>query len=155
MINRIMLTSRMDGCRKNNIIMIITDRIVRKSSSSSSSSMMHSSFHNKMMMTRMMIGQVKCFSKLLQPHPISSLQFDTIIELQQKAVEAYPDNPMLGMMMEYCRRSLWFIFIWHDNHDDDDDGMDYDDHDDDDDFIYSSYILCMNRSINRSDRHIS
>ena len=33
---------------------------------------------------------------LQQPNPRRSLEFRTIIELQQEAVLAYPDNPMLG-----------------------------------------------------------
>ena len=104
-INRrmMMMLPRIDRYRCN--IIIVTDRIAVRNSSSSF--IKHSSFYNhsnnkKMMM--MMIGQVKSFSKVLQqPHPIRSLQFDNIIELQHKIVEAYADNPMLGMTM-YCRR---------------------------------------------------
>ena len=36
-------------------------------------------------------------SLLQQPNPRKSLEFRTIIELQQEAVLAYPDNPMLGI----------------------------------------------------------
>jgi len=43
------------------------------------------------------IHQIKHFSSLQQPNPRRSFKFNTIIELQQKAVDAYPDNPMLGM----------------------------------------------------------
>jgi hypothetical protein len=116
MINRRrMMLPRIDRYRCN--IIITTDRIaVRKSSSST---IIHSSFHNnnnnsdskKMMMMMMMIGQVKSFSNkvLQQPHPIRSLQFDNIIELQHKIVEAYADNPMLGMTM-YYRQLLYFSY---------------------------------------------
>jgi len=171
MINRrmMMMLPRIDRYHCN--IIIATDRIaVRKSSSSF---IIHSSFHNhnnnkKMMMMMMMIGQVKSFSNkvLQQPHPIRSLQFDNIIELQHKIVEAYADNPMLGMMM-YCRRLLWFSYCSGDDncydddgYDDDDDEMD-DDHDgmndvggmdDDDADVFNSLIK---QSIDRSNRNLS
>jgi hypothetical protein len=38
---------------------------------------------------------------LQQPNPRRSLEFRTIIELQQEAVLAYPDNPMLGNILYY------------------------------------------------------
>ena len=95
MINRrmMMMLPRIDRYHSN--IIITRDRIaVRKSSSYF---IKHSSFYNhnnnkKIMM--MMIGQVKRFSNkvLQQPHPIRSLQFDNIIELQHKIVEAYAAN---------------------------------------------------------------
>ena len=58
-------------------------------------------------------GQVKHYSSsssssspqlqlLPQPNPRRSLEFRTIIELQQKAVLAYPDNPMLGTSSVIC-----------------------------------------------------
>jgi len=115
---------RMDGCRRNitNIsIMKMKDQIVQKKikttsiimqyfhnnnnhSHSSQNNHIYNNNNNNMQPSffryrQVQVQQVKCFSLLLQqpsPHPIKSLQFNTIIELQQKAVEAYPDNFMLG-----------------------------------------------------------